>query len=160
MCIRDRGQLGAAAVTVPEVRGGRGPGERVVRVPVAAVDLAEARPAARLDSVDEPWPGQVPAPAPATVWAEPEPVEVTDACGEVVVVSGRAELSAAPTRLGRSGRRHVEVVSWAGPWPVDERWWDPSRHRRRARFQVVDDLGEAHLLSVEAGRWWLEATYD
>ena len=34
------------------------------------------------------------------------------------------------------------------------------RHRRRARFQVLDATGTAHLLSVEAGRWWREATYD
>ncbi|MCB0964611.1 MAG: hypothetical protein KDA98_15130, partial [Acidimicrobiales bacterium] len=41
---RLQGLLGVDAVTVPEVRGGRGPAERVVRVPVAAVDLAEPRP--------------------------------------------------------------------------------------------------------------------
>jgi protein ImuB len=52
------------------------------------------------------------------------------------------------------------VVAWAGPWPVEERWWDPAGHRRRARVQVLDDTGTAHLLAVEGGRWWLEATYD
>lgn len=157
---RLQGQLGADAVTVPEVRGGRGPAERVVRVPVAAVDLTEARPAARLDAVTEPWPGQVPAPAPATVLAEPEPISVVDASGRPVAVSGRAELSAPPARWARAGRAAVAVTAWAGPWPVDERWWDPTRHRRRARFQLVDEQGSAHLVAVEAGSWWLEATYD
>jgi protein ImuB len=152
--------LGAEAVTVPEVRGGRGPADRVVRVPVAAVDLTEARPATHLDDVVEPWPGQVPAPAPATVLAEPEGVLVLDAHGQMVVVSGRAEVSAAPAHVQLPGRRAVEVASWAGPWPVDERWWDPARHRRRARFQVVDVEGTAHLLSIEGGSWWREATYD
>ena len=43
---------------------------------------------------------------------------------------------------------------------MEDRWWDPADRRRRARFQVVDAAGTAHLLAVEAGRWWLEATYD
>lgn len=152
--------LGADAVAVPEVRGGRGPADRVVRVPVAAIDLSEPRPAARLDHVVEPWPGQVPAPAPATVLAEPEPIDVVDRHGEPVRVSGRAEVSAPPARVCRAGRTPVSVAAWAGPWPVDERWWDPERHRRRARFQLVDERGAALLVSVEAGRWWLEAAYD
>ncbi len=157
---RVQGQLGADAVTVPEVRGGRSPAERVVRVPVAAVDLTEARTATHLDAITEPWPGRVPSPSPATVWADPEPVEVVDATGRAVTVSGRAEVSAAPARLTRPGRRSVVLSAWTGPWPVDERWWDPARHRRRARFQVVEADGLAHLLAVEAGSWWLEATYD
>ena len=157
---RLQGQLGAAAVTVPEVRGGRSPAERVIRVPVAAVDLTEARPAARMTSITEPWPGQVPAPAPATVLAEPEPVLVVDDRGAPVTVSGRTEVSAPPAVLTLAGGPPMTLTAWAGPWPTDERWWDPERHRRRARFQVVDQHGGAHLLSVEAGRWWREATYD
>jgi hypothetical protein len=52
---------------------------------------------------------------------------------------------------------------------VEERWWDPIGHRRRARLQVVlasgdapshPSAGAAHLLTLEAGSWWLEATYD
>ncbi len=157
---RVQGTLGAQAVTVPELRGGRGPADRVVRVPVATVDLTAPRPAARAEAITEPWPGRVPAPAPAEVWPDPEPVEVVDAQGHPVGVTGRAEVSAAPARLARTGRRSALLTAWSGPWPVDERWWDPARHRRRARFQVVEEGGVAHLLVVEAGRWWLEATYD
>jgi protein ImuB len=51
-------------------------------------------------------------------------------------------------------------VAWAGPWPVDERWWDPVAHRRRARFQMLDETGVARLAVVEAGQWWVEADYD
>lgn len=157
---RIQGTLGTSAVTVPEFRGGRGPADRVIRVPVAAIDLTAPRPAARPSSVTEPWPGHVPAPAPALVLVDPDPVEVVDAQGHPVGVTGRAEVTAPPARLSRPGRPPVAVAAWTGPWPVDERWWDPSRHRRRARFQLVDAEGAAHLLSVEAGRWWLEATYD
>ncbi|CAN5911606.1 DNA polymerase Y family protein [soil metagenome] len=157
---RAQAMLGPDAVTVAEVRGGRGPAERVVRVPVRAVDLTASRLAARSSSVTAPWPGQVPAPAPATVLVAPEPVEVLDAGGRRVAVSGRAEVSAPPDHLVRPGCSSAGVVAWAGPWPVDEVWWDRARHRRRARFQVVDATGAAHLLSVHDGRWWLEATYD
>ena len=52
------------------------------------------------------------------------------------------------------------ITSWAGPWPVDERWWDPERHSRRARFQVVTDDGIARLVVLERGRWSITATYD
>ncbi|HEX8803675.1 MAG TPA: hypothetical protein VF743_05765 [Acidimicrobiales bacterium] len=53
----------------------------------------------------------------------------------------------------------MAITAWAGPWPCDERWWDPARHRRRARVQV-EAGGVAHLLVLESGRWWVEATYD
>ena len=59
-----------------------------------------------------------------------------------------------------AGGPWTEVVAWAGPWPADERWWDPPAHRRRARLQVQLTDGGAYLVAVERGRWWVEATYD
>ena len=41
---------------------------------------------------------------------------------------------------------------WAGPWPLDERWWDIERRRRRARVQVVLEGGTAHVLVIGDGR--------
>jgi protein ImuB len=52
------------------------------------------------------------------------------------------------------------VASWAGPWPVDEQWWDEAAARRIARFQVVGVDGSAWLMVVEDGRWFTEARYD
>ncbi|MBK6855206.1 MAG: DNA polymerase Y family protein [Microthrixaceae bacterium] len=157
---RLQGTLGAGSVRVAEMRGGRGPADRVVQVPVETVDLTTHRPAARLVEVDGPWPGRVPDPAPASVLEPPEPVQVLDVHGHPVVVTGRAEVSSPPVRFSRRGQPARKVVGWCGPWPVEERWWDPTRHRRRARFQLVDDTGDAHLLAVESGQWWLEAIYD
>jgi protein ImuB len=82
-------------------------------------------------------------------------VSVLDAAGDEVQVSGRGELSSPPTQVGHAG-----VIAWAGPWPVDERWWDGAAHRRRAQLQVLLEGGAAHLLSLEGGRWKIEATYD
>src|SRR5690606_30070602 len=84
---------------------------------------------------------------------------VLDAAGRPVRVDGRGEVSAPPATVATGGQR-AEVVAWAGPWPYDERWWDPGRHRRRARLQVATAGGAAHLLAIEGGRWWVEATYD
>lgn len=146
--------LGTDAVTVPELRGGRGPGDRVGAVPTAAVDLGGDR-AVACPGTDGPWPGRLPAPSPALVFADPAPVDLLDDRDCPVGVSGRGLVSAAPARLGRH-----RVVGWAGPWPAEERWWDPDRSRRRARVQVVLDDGTAHLLALEHGTWHLEGTYD
>jgi protein ImuB len=106
-----------------------------------------------------PWPGQVPAPAPATVHAEPLPAEVVDAAGATVAVDGRGLLGPLPSRVRIQGRAWSRITAWAGPWLVDERWWDPAAHRRLVRLQATTDQG-AYLLRLTGGRWWVEATYD
>ena len=156
---RVAGLLGAEAVRVPERRGGRGPGEQLTMVPSMAVDLVGSRPAAQPGWVTDPWPGRLPAPAPALVHPEAPPVELVDGTGRLVGVSGRGSISSTPETLVAGGTTH-RVVAWAGPWPADERWWDPGARRRRARVQVVTGEGTAHLLTLEGGRWTLEATYD
>jgi protein ImuB len=107
-----------------------------------------------------PWPGQVPAPAPAVVYAEPLPVEVVDAAGASVAVDGRGLLGSPPSRVRVSGRPWSAITAWAGPWLVDERWWDPAAHRRLVRLQATTEQGTAYLLRLAGGDWWVEATYD
>ena len=155
---RVQGLLGADAVSVPEMRGGRGPGERVARVPAAAVDLAAVRGAA--PGAAAPWPGRVPVPTPALVPSESPPVEVLGSDGGVLGVSGRGHLSGEPATISIGRGAPVAVVAWTGPWPVDERWWDPEGHRRRARLQLQLADGRAVLVHVEGGRWAIEGVYD
>jgi protein ImuB len=164
---RLQGLLGPEAVLVPEWRGGRGPAEQLVLVPAAAVELGTGasgepggRPASRRDWVRAPWPGQIPAPAPALVAPERIPADVVAADGHTVVVDGRGLPSAPPAEVAVDGGEGQAVAGWAGPWPAEERWWDHAAHRRRARLQVVTDDGTARLFVLEAGRWWLEAVYD
>ncbi|MGY4908950.1 Y-family DNA polymerase [Micromonospora aurantiaca (nom. illeg.)] len=109
---------------------------------------------------EPPWPGRIPPPSPAVVLPAPLPADVRDAAGEPVVVSARLTVSAAPARLIVGDGRPAEITGWAGPWPVDERWWAPAEARRRARFQVSLADGAALLLAVEGGRWLVEAIYD
>ena len=157
---RVQGLLGADAVSVPEYAGGRDPGEQLRLVPAGAVDLTAGRTTVRpVDRAEVPWPGRLPHPSPATVHVVAEPVDVVDRTGRAVVVDGRCEPTAVPAGL-RVGDRFHRITSWAGPWPVDERWWDAERHSRRARFQVVTDDGTARLVVLERGRWSVAATYD
>ncbi len=149
---RVQGMLGVDAVCTPVLQGGRSPSERIRLVP-----WGDAREPSRPPG--PPWPGQVPAPAPALVH-DPIPAEVADGAGRLVAVTGRGLCSAPPAWVRIDGGGEHEVVAWAGPWPVDERWWDAAARRRRARFQIVRGDGTAHLVAVEGGRWWVEATYD
>jgi protein ImuB len=151
--LRVQAMLGHGAVTRPLLAGGRDPAEQVTLVPFG--DPADPRhPAGR------PWPGGLPAPAPATVFAVPRPAVVTDEAGAGVTVTGRAALSAPPARLSVPGAPSLAIISWAGPWPVTERWWRPAEARRRARFQLVAEDGSAWLAAVQDGQWQLEAAYE
>lgn len=151
------GIAGEEAVRVPAWSGGRLPDERYRWVPAGAVDLDD--PTGRLDRGDGPWPGALPAPSPTIVLADPISIEVADERGEPVGVSGRGEPSGAPHSVIVHGRRQA-VVAWAGPWPVEQRWWHPSAGRRLARFQLVTESGDAHLVVVERQRWTIVATYS
>ena len=116
----------------------------------------------------QPWPGRLPPPSPALVHPAPATVEILDPDGSPVGVTGRGRCTGIPFRLvpandpvgGLTGVWSVGIMGWAGPWPADERWWDPSAARRRARLQVLLEDGTAHLLVLEQGQWRLEATYD
>jgi protein ImuB len=150
--------LGFEGVMQPAVVGGRGPAQRTQLVP-----WGEERDPSR--RADEPWPGHLPSPAPSVVIDPPAPIELRDAGGRVVVVGDRGALLRPPSRLGLRSERPVEVTSWAGPWPADERWWDPGSAVRVARMQLVDAHGRAYLVAGEmasgdAPRWVLEGIYD
>ncbi|GLY01865.1 DNA polymerase Y family protein [Actinoplanes sp. NBRC 101535] len=107
-----------------------------------------------------PWPGRLPRPAPAVVLPSPLPAMVLDGAGLPVGVSARLEVTEAPATLALDRGRPMAITGWAGPWPVDERWWAQDEARRRARFQMVLDDGRALLVSLDGGRWLVEAIYD
>ena len=159
---RVAGLLGPAAVQVVDRRGGRHPDEQFSLLAATAVDL-EDRATQPLPAPTAPWPGRLPVPSPGVVWAAGDrpAARVLDAAGSPVTVNGRGEASAAPARLeARGWSRPYRVEAWAGPWPVEERWWDPAQQRRAARLQVVLDDVSAWLVVLEGGCWWLAARYD
>ena len=147
---------GAEHVLVPAATGGRLPGDAFTWVPAVTADLAE--PSQRLTPGDGPWPGNLPSPSPAAVYDEPSLIDVLDDAGRHVKVTGRGAVSAAPATVKR-GTATEHVVSWAGPWPLEERWWDASRSRRSARFQLLTASGSLLLVCLEKQRWWLLGDY-
>ncbi len=151
--IRVQAMLGHDAVRHPVLKGGRGPAEQALLVP-----FGEERVLPR--SVGLPWPGQIPAPAPATVYPAPRPATVTDSSGRLVTVTGRGQVSADPAWLSVAGEPPLDITAWTGPWPLTERWWDPEQACRKARFQLVTVDGSAWLAVVRDGGWLIEASYD
>jgi protein ImuB len=156
--VRVQGMLGPEAVLTGVLGGGRDPTDRVRLVPWGD-DLTPARDA------DPPWPGRLPGPSPSRVSARPLPAEVLDDAGRVVGVSGRGRLTGVPYCIAVDGSPPRRVLTWAGPWLVEERWWEPGGGRRCARVQAVLDAqpaGEplAVLLACETGRWRVEGIYE
>lgn len=153
------GLLGPGTVQVPVWKGGRDPADRLGLIPFPVPSSRPVMP----PNGDPPWPGLLPNPAPAAVHTGVVSVEVLDAHNRAVGVDGRGELSALPVGL-RLGTQSIDpvldITAWAGPWPVDEQWWDPGRHRRRVRLQVVTGDGTARLIVLEGGCWRVGATYD
>ncbi|HEX8767376.1 MAG TPA: hypothetical protein VF714_03345, partial [Jatrophihabitans sp.] len=154
--------LGHGSVLTPVLGDGRGPAQRTRLVPWGD-DRGEPSPA--------PWPGRLPSPAPSVLVDPPQPVRVLDEAGRTVQVSDRGALLGAPARYARQGSSSTDpaaaitaapITAWAGPWPVDERWWDPESARRLARMQLVDVSGRAYLVCFDltARQWLLEGIYD
>lgn len=151
---RVQSMVGPEAVRSAGVQGGRSPRDRQLVEP-----WGEKPPSTR--PVARPWPGSIPPPAPATVFADPSPAMVVGAEGQSVGVSGRGGLIGVPVRFRATAESTWQpVAAWAGPWPVDDQWWDEAAARRVARFQVVGVDGSAWLMVVENGQWWTEARYD
>ena len=104
---------------------------------------------------------------PTLVYPSPHPAEVLSADGRQVTVSARGALSGAPSvfrllpapQVADSNKLYP-ITAWAGPWPVEERWWDSDTENRLARFQLVTADGRAWLAAVQNTHWWIEASYD
>src|SRR5688500_6776651 len=111
---RVQSMVGHDSVLAAGVQGGRGPADRGLRVP-----WGERAVGAR--STHAPWPGSIPPPAPATVFAEPQEALAVGAEGQPVFVSGRGAVNSPPDtfRADPTGSWQP-VASWAVPGPVDE----------------------------------------
>jgi protein ImuB len=157
--------LGHGSVLTSVLDGGRDPVQRTRLVAWGDEPVA-------LHSPQQPWPGRLPAPAPSVLIDPPRPIQVLDEAGRSVVVTDRGAVPMPPARFTMAGGPPHPITSWAGPWPVDERWWAPTQEQGhqldrpiRARFQLVDVQGQAFLVSCTIARdqppaWTLDARYD
>ncbi|PPI73113.1 DNA polymerase [Rathayibacter rathayi] len=153
---RVQSMLGHEAVMTASIGGGRALRDRQHLIPWGDREPEDARPPGL------PWPGSLPPPLPPTVFVEPVAVLVRGSRGEPVSVDERGALRSVPAYFtpGTSQARLEPLAGWAGPWPIDERWWDPGTSVRYDRFQVVDAAGVAWLLLCLDGVWAAEARYD
>jgi protein ImuB len=175
---RIQGLLGPESVVTAVLGGGRRPADQVrlvtwgdPREPArpgspagtpghrSGATASGARVPRRAAGESPPWPGCLPGPAPARLHHPPIPAELYAPDGIRVAVTARAVVSGPPAVLVVADRPPREVLSWAGPWPLEERWWD-TEGTRQARFQVDVGGGAAYLMVCAAGRWWVEGSYD
>ena len=158
--------LGSSAVQVAKWQGGRDV--------LDSYELVSATHAQTIGSASsheqisaQKWRGALPNPSPSVVYSEPIQVQINDQFGKLLSVSARHELSASPVVV-IIGATHYKVNSWAGPWPVEERWWDSARSRRLVRLQLVcekitaDSVPQilAMLAILEHGEWTVAAIYS
>jgi protein ImuB len=170
--VRVQGLLGPDSVFTTVLGGGRSYADRVRLVPWGD-ERTPRRPGGagggewagggvrRGDPVP-PWPGRLPAPAPAVVLTQPVPISVRTAVGAPVLVTDRLAMSGVPVDVVIGKERPVAVTGWAGPWPAQERWWAPAEASIVVRLQLSLADGRALLVtgSGVAGSWRLEASYD
>ena len=111
--------------------------------------------------------GRLPAPAPATVFDldgdVAVPIVVTTAGGAVLDIDARMAMTGPPASVRIGREPPVAVPGWAGPWPMEERWWDPAETSRLVRFQLCLADGTAVLVTRNArnaGQWRVEGIYD
>lgn len=172
---RIQGMLGHGAVLTAVLTGGRMLARRSILIPWGDSSQLEAERKSR----SQPWPGSLSGPAPATLFNEPLAVQVLDAAGQRVGVDQRLQLSGTPafftppdcntpagppthaTQAAPTDQPIQQrlINAWAGPWPVDEHWWESSE-QPVYRFQIVDSADAAWLLFYHDGQWLAEAKYD
>ncbi|GAA1947454.1 DNA polymerase Y family protein [Amycolatopsis minnesotensis] len=156
--VRVQGLLGPESVFTAVLDGGAGPGERVRLVPWGDQRAERDPPGAA-------WPRRLPKPAPATVLAEPMPVRVLGPAGDELGFTARRELTGRPCAVSVDRAPTRAVLDWAGPWPVDSRWWTAVERPEHVRLQVLlAGAGAAALLLRGTGReslkWTVEGIYD
>jgi protein ImuB len=154
--VRVQGLLGMDSVVTAVLDGGRGPAERVRRVPWGDQRTAVSPP-------EMPWPGRLPPPSPATVFEQAVPVRVVDAAGAEVRLTPRGELTAAPAAVAVPGSPPRQVLDWAGPWLVGARWGVHSGDRIRIQALLAGEPAAAVLLTrmaEENPQWTVEGVYD
>lgn len=158
---------GAESVTVPAWRGDRDPARSFELVRSDSVDVGHRAGSGALDSVASEWSGALPSPAPTLVFdssSDAPGIGVLDVDGCCVTVDARHAMSGSPSVVCIGGRRY-DVVAWAGPWPIEERWWDPRRARRMVRLQLLVRRASrggpvvAAIAVLERGAWRLAAWY-
>lgn len=142
--------LGPSGVAIPSIVGGRSPLDRFVLTPWGEQSTAVAN--------ESPWPNRLPSPSPSTVTTDPQPIDLHSDRGVTITASKRGVLSSQPHLVCLDGQQRL-ITDFAGPWTVDDQWWDTQHRSRGVYLQVVVEDGDAFLLWSSKGRWYLAGCY-
>ncbi|AZI57810.1 DNA polymerase Y family protein [Nakamurella antarctica] len=154
---RIQGLLGPESVLSPLASGGRNLSQRVELIPWGQERVPTKDPAA-------PWPGRLSAPSPTRITVSTPPrdqqISLLDTHGDTVRVTPRGMLSAEPSWCSAATGKVSRIIGWAGPWLLDERWWEKRKDPVLARLQVSLATGPPLLLALSQVGWIVEGTYD
>ncbi|APT84103.1 Y-family DNA polymerase [Corynebacterium aquilae] len=146
VAIRLQAQLGVDKVLQPVATGGRSPLERIDLIPYG--DQPDSLTVGG-------WSGVLPGPHPARRGGGPSHpaarIAVLDAQGNPVRVERDVVLSAPPVAVAW-GQSRCEVTGWAGPWPVEEAWWEPERCDGAAAVPAEVPAGASRVVVHDAAR--------
>ena len=156
--------LGSTAVQLVKWQGGRDLQDNFQLV--SSSHFQPGQNELNASTVKPKWRGSLPTPSPSVVYSELLLVQIVDKDKNLLRVSARHELSAEPAQIIIS-QQSYKIVSWAGPWPIEEKWWDTARSRRLVRLQVVIEKlmpdesrqVQALLVALEHGEWSIAAIY-
>ena len=160
--------LGSSSVQRVKWQGGRDLQDNYQLVAASQIQASNLAPEILMSATTQQskWRGSLPTPSPSVVYSDLVVVQVTDKDKNLLRVSARHELSAEPAYL-LINKTCCKIISWAGPWPVEEKWWDITRSRRLVRLQVVvekilpdgSSQIQALLVALEHGEWSIAAIY-
>lgn len=167
---RVKGLVGGTSVVELVPIGGRMPGESVVFREFSHTldDLTSSGFRSNLFvDADESdlscalhWPGAVIGKAPMCEYSPPVSARLLDSQNYPIRIhaTGLANADPAFIECGALTPGRQEITNFAGPWPLEDRWWDSDKRRRVCRFQITCESG-AYLIVTSGERASLVAAY-
>lgn len=106
------------------------------------------------------WPGAIVGRSPMVDVNPPVSARLLDANNDPVCVHATGLLKSEPKFFECSAVKpsRQDVKDFAGPWPLEDAWWDEKKKRRLVRFQIVCESG-AYLVTTNSKNASLIAIY-
>ena len=149
--------IGNESVCLLEAVGGRMPSEAIKYVEYTKTleDLTASTYKDSLFNLEENnlscnlyWPGAIIGRTPMIQYDKPVAARLLDGNNLPIRIHATGLANADPKFLESSllhGR--AEISNFAGPWPLEDRWWDEEKHRRICRYQIVCE-NKAYLVTT------------